>query len=96
MQTVVELGWSTFSNGELLVAAEGDFDVLITTDRNVRHQQRVTGRGLAIIVLPTTSWPRIQLNSDAISCVLVTTVLEDMACLAFDEDFRSLGLTVIV
>jgi predicted nucleic acid-binding protein len=33
---------------------------------------------------------------DAISCVLVTTVLEDMPCLAFDEDFRSLGLTVIV
>ena len=32
---------------------------------------------------------------DAISCVLVTTVLEDMPCLAFDEDFRSLGLTVI-
>ena len=67
MRTAFELGWSTLSNGELLVAAEGDFDVLITTDRNVRHQQSVTGRGLAIIVLPTTSWPRIRPHSGAIA-----------------------------
>ena len=67
MRPAFELGWSTLSNGEILAAAEGDCDVLITTDRNVRHQQSVTGRGLAIIVLPTTSWPRIQLNSDAIA-----------------------------
>ncbi len=67
MRTAFELGWSTLSNGELLAAAEGDFDVLITTDRNLRHQQSVTGRGLAILVLPTTSWPRIQRNSDAIA-----------------------------
>ena len=67
MRTAFELGWSTLSNGELLAAAEGHFDVLITADRNVRHQQSVTGRSLAILVLPTTSWPRIQLNSDAIA-----------------------------
>ena len=62
-----ELGWSTLSNGELLAAAEGRFDVLITTDRNLRYQQSVAGRGFAILVLPTTSWPRIQRHSDAIA-----------------------------
>lgn len=68
MRTAFELGWSTLENGDLLVAAEGEhFDMLITTDRNLRDQQRVTGRGLAILVLPTTSWPRIQRNSDAIA-----------------------------
>ena len=67
MRTAFELGWSTLSNGELLAAAEGDFDVLITTDRNLRHQQSLTGRGLAVIVLPTTSWPRIRRHSDAIA-----------------------------
>ena len=66
MRTAFELGWSTLSNGELLAAAEIAFDVLITTDRNLRHQQSAMGRGLAILVLPTTSWPRIQRNSDAI------------------------------
>jgi hypothetical protein len=66
VRTAFELGWSTLSNGELLAAAEIAFDVLITTDRNLRHQQSVMGRGLAILILPTTSWPRIQRNSDAI------------------------------
>ena len=67
VQTAFELGWSTLSNGELLAAAEGAFEVLITTDRNLRHQQNVTGRSLAILVLPTTSWPRIQRETDAIA-----------------------------
>ena len=67
MRTAFELGWSPLSNGDLLAAAEGHFDVLITTDRNLWHQQSLTGRDLAIIVLPTTSWPRIQRHRDAIA-----------------------------
>jgi hypothetical protein len=49
--------WTELSNGELLDAAEAAFDVLITTDRNLRYQQNLSGRRLAILVLPTTSWP---------------------------------------
>ena len=37
--------------------AEAEFDLLITTDRNLRHQQNLPMRKLAIVVLPTTSWP---------------------------------------
>jgi hypothetical protein len=58
--TVFELGWSTLSNGELLAAAEPEFELLITTDRNIKHQQRLSGKGLSILVLPTTSWRRIE------------------------------------
>ena len=53
--TAFELGWSRLGNGELLEAAERQFDVLVTTDRNLRYQQSVTGRSLSILVLPTTS-----------------------------------------
>jgi predicted nuclease of predicted toxin-antitoxin system len=60
VQTAYELGWSQLSNGELLARAERDFDVLITTDRNLQHQQLLAGRRLAILVLPTTNWPRLQ------------------------------------
>jgi hypothetical protein len=67
VMTAFELGWSTLTNGELLATAERDFDLLITTDRSLRHQQSVTGRALAILVLPTTSWPRIQRNSETIA-----------------------------
>ena len=53
VDTAYERGWSTLSNGALLVAAEASsFDVFITTDQRLRHQQSLCGRRLAIIVLP--------------------------------------------
>jgi hypothetical protein len=58
--TAYEMGWDALKNGELLISAEGQFDALITTDQSLRHQQKLTGRRLAILVLPTTSWPKIQ------------------------------------
>jgi hypothetical protein len=59
--TAFELGWSTLQNGELLAAAEDWFDLLITTDQQMRYQQNLVGRKLAILVLPTTSWPRLKM-----------------------------------
>jgi hypothetical protein len=45
-------GWDTLKNGELLDAAEAAaFDVFVTTDRNIRYQQNLTGRTIAIVVL---------------------------------------------
>lgn len=41
-------------------------DVLITTDQNLRYQQNLSGRRLAILVLPTTSWPMIQTHVAAV------------------------------
>lgn len=60
VSTAFEEGWAGLDNGELLNVAEAAFDVLITTDQNLRYQQNLSGRRLAILVLPTTSWPRIQ------------------------------------
>jgi len=54
------MGWAQLSNGDLLAAAEKSFDAFITTDQNLRYQQNLGGRRLAILVLPTTSWPEIQ------------------------------------
>ena len=46
------MGWNDLENGELLSAAETEaFDVLITTDQNLRYQQNLTGRKIAIVVL---------------------------------------------
>ena len=39
-----EKGWDKLENGELLKAAEAEFDVFVTTDKNLRHQQRLIGR----------------------------------------------------
>jgi hypothetical protein len=62
ISTAYEMGWATLENGDLLSAAEAAFDALITTDQNLRYQQILAGRRLAILVLPTTSWPMIQLH----------------------------------
>ena len=59
--TAYERGWSKLKNGELLDAAEKDgFGVLVTTDTNLKHQQNLAGRQIAIVVLTTPSWPRIE------------------------------------
>jgi hypothetical protein len=59
--TAYERGWSKLKNGELLDAIERDgFAVLVTTDSNLKYQQNLKSRRIAIVVLSTTSWPRIQ------------------------------------
>jgi hypothetical protein len=60
--TAFEMGWEKLENGNLLAEAEKSFAALITTDKNLRYQQNLAGRSLAILVLPTTSWPEIQKN----------------------------------
>ena len=67
MSTAYELGWATLKNGELLAAAESSgFEVLVTTDTNLQYQQNLNQRKIAIVVLSSTSWPRIQKNIKAI------------------------------
>lgn len=61
--TVIDLGWSTLSNGELLARAEtAGFEVLVTTDQNLKYQQNLPRRRIAIAVLTKASWPRIERN----------------------------------
>lgn len=61
VETAYGRGWSNLSNGELLNAAEGaSFDLFVTTDQNLHYQQNLSGRRLAVLVLPTTRWPIIQ------------------------------------
>jgi predicted nuclease of predicted toxin-antitoxin system len=60
VSTAHEMGWGELDNGDLLTAAESEFDVLVTTDKNLRYQQKLAGRRLAVLILPTTSWPQLQ------------------------------------
>jgi len=63
VSTAYELGWSTLRNGELLAMAEArGFQVFVTTDTNLRYQQNLQQRRIAIVVLSAASWPRIRLR----------------------------------
>jgi predicted nuclease of predicted toxin-antitoxin system len=66
VQTLFELGCSEYSNGELLALAEQSFDLLVTTDQQLKYQQKLAGRNLRIAVLMTTSWPRIRSHIDSV------------------------------
>src|SRR5436305_602106 len=51
VQTVPEAGWAGAQNGDLLRIAEQEFDVLVTNDQNIEHQQVVSRFDLAFVVL---------------------------------------------
>ncbi len=53
--TVQEAGWAGKQNGELLSLAETAFDVLVTVDTNLRYQQNLMDRRIAIVVLQSSS-----------------------------------------
>ena len=58
VDTAADRGWERLSNGDLIDSAEqDDYEVLITTDQNMRHQQNLAGRRLAIVVLLSGAWP---------------------------------------
>lgn len=61
VRTALEQGWHKLSNGELLAAAEdAGFDLFITTDKNIRYQQNLASRKIAIIVLSRQQWPHVR------------------------------------
>lgn len=69
--TCYEAGWSKLANGELLAKAENEFDVFVTTDKNIRYQQAIQSRKIAIFVLPTTRWPLLRSHTEAINQAIV-------------------------
>ena len=68
-------GWDRLSNGELLAEAEkAGFEVLVTPDKNIRYQQNLEGRRIAIVVLGNPLWPILRLHADLVlSAVNATT-----------------------
>ncbi len=60
ISTAQEMGWGRVKNGELLKRAEGIFDVFLTADQQLKYQQNLKGRKLAMLVLSTNRWPKVK------------------------------------
>jgi hypothetical protein len=62
VRTFVEMQWHPqLENGEILKAGEASgFDVMVTSDQNIRYQQNLTGRKLALVVLGSNIWPIVR------------------------------------
>jgi hypothetical protein len=64
-------GWRLLTNGDLLAAAEkAAFDVLLTADTNLRYQQNLVGRRIAVVVLSTNAWSVIRAHPAPIEMAL--------------------------
>jgi hypothetical protein len=55
VSTVAEMGWAGVKNGELLRRAAGQFDILLTVDRNLEYQQSFPNLSLAVIIVHAPS-----------------------------------------
>ena len=61
VRTAAQQQWDTLKNGDLLTVAEqAGFEVFLTTDRNMRFQQNMAGRTIAVVVIGVQQWPALQ------------------------------------
>ncbi len=88
--TAFEKAWSHLKNGELLQQAEDEgFEVLVTTDQNLRYQQNLQERKIAIVVLLSTSWPKIQKNIAAVVDSVNTVKFGDYLEVAIPDEEKT-------
>jgi hypothetical protein len=60
------------------------FEVLVTTDKSLKYQQNLAARKLAVVVLLTTSWPRIRLSLPVVAAAVDSAALGSYAEVAFE------------
>jgi hypothetical protein len=63
-------GWRGKSNGDLLNLLANRFDVLVTSDRNISHQQNLVGRDLSVVIMPTNNLTALRANAIALRVTL--------------------------
>ena len=66
IQTIKDAGWEGMKNGVLLRAANGKFDVLVTADKNMHHQQNFVGLEISVLVYPTNRAKTVKLGVSAL------------------------------
>jgi len=71
VRTAHQQGWATLGNGELLAIAETDgFDVFVTTDKNLRYQQNLSARRIAVVVVMHGQWPGLEPYVDLLAAAV--------------------------
>ena len=71
VDTAREKGWAEVRNGNLLDNAEREgYEIMITADQSMRYQQNMAHRQIAVIVLLSNRWPRVQLKIEEIKAAL--------------------------
>ena len=71
MVEAIERGWDNLLNGDLIAAVEAaGFEVLLTTDKNMRYQQNLTGRKIAFVVIGNQQCPILRRHVEKIAAAV--------------------------
>ena len=63
-----QIGWHELENGDLIQQAEeAGYEVLLSTDKNIRYQQNLSARKIALAVLGNQQWPLVKMHLDKIA-----------------------------
>jgi hypothetical protein len=69
----IERGWDRLANGELIADAEAaGFELLLTTDKNIRYQQNLKGRKIAFVVMGNQQWPTLRRYTERVLAAVNT------------------------
>jgi len=75
VRTAAQQKWSQLQNGELLKAAEAaGFDVFLTTDKNMRYQQNLSGRKIAVTLIGKQQWPELRAHVELVVAAVNSAV----------------------
>ena len=67
VSTAYQMGWAGLSNGDLLIAAEeSGFEAMVTCDQNIRYQQTIARRKIALVVLSTNNWTVLRVSPEPV------------------------------
>jgi hypothetical protein len=66
-----KIGWHELENGALIQRAEAaGYEVLLSTDKNIRYQQNLMGRKISLVILGNSQWPLVRLHLDKIAAAV--------------------------
>jgi hypothetical protein len=86
VETAAEAGWAGLTNGDLIAAAEqAGFEIMVTCDQNIRYQQNLSGRLIALVVLETNHWQEIRPTADAVAAMIIAAQPGSFASISFDR-----------
>lgn len=89
VEVVAEIGWAGRTNGDLIEAAEqAGFEIMVTADQNIRYQQNLAKRKLALVVLSTNHWPTIRDATDRVSQAITRATPGSYQVIPFNRPAR--------
>ena len=86
VDTAAEAGWAGLANGELIAAAElAGYEIMVTCDQNIRYQQNLAARHIALVVLETNHWVTIRAAIATVTQAVAAAQPGSYLSIAFDR-----------